>query len=549
MIKLIPQPKKIKFNSGNFMHKGIKPLCYSSDLRINKALKNLPIIKEGANLSIEITGGESEKYTLKLENEEIIIKAENVKGVFYGIQTLRQIFKNEDIPNLSIEDEPDFCYRGFYHDVSRGKIPTVETLKSLIDKMAYFKLNSLQLYVEHTFEFKEYEDIIKRTGYLTKEEIKELDDYCYDNFIEFVPSVSTFGHLYELLESEKYKELCVIENFKKEEHLWLNRMKHHTIDPLNPESIKVIESIITQYIPHFKTDKFNICCDETFDLQIIAHVKSRGKSVMMWADILLKYPEVIDELPKDIYLLNWWYDKDVREEDIESISKSGRNQIVCPGTTTWSRFSEDTDISKENISKMAEYGYKHGAVGVLNTNWGDYGNPCSLELSMYSLVLGAEKSWSVNTVADRNFDKKVNLLLYDNENGVKILEKLNDMHRKICFGTLVRNYSDILFERSPQEEYADLEAIREVQKSYIEIKEQLYKEKWQNDEFREEFLISAEALCVIAELMAKIQKFKLSRVTDTEKWLLKYREKWINKNKENELGNIEEIIRYFEGEF
>ena len=49
--------------------------------------------------------------------------------------------------------------------------------------------------------------------------------------------------------------------------------------------------------------------------------------------------------------------------------------------------------------------------------------------------------------------------------------------------------------------------------------------------------------------MAKIQKFKLSRVTDTEKWLLKYREKWINKNKENELGNIEEIIRYFEGEF
>ena len=67
----------------------------------------------------------------------------------------------------NIEDEPDFKYRGFYHDITRGKIPKVETIKRLIDNMAYYKLNSLQLYVEHTYEFKEFSDDIERTGYMT----------------------------------------------------------------------------------------------------------------------------------------------------------------------------------------------------------------------------------------------------------------------------------------------------------------------------------------------------------------------------------------------
>jgi N-acetyl-beta-hexosaminidase len=67
----------------------------------------------------------------------------------------------------------------------------VATLKSLIDQMAYYKLNSLQLYVEHTFEFEEYKDLNEKLGYLSKEEIKEIDAYCEENFIEFIPSLST----------------------------------------------------------------------------------------------------------------------------------------------------------------------------------------------------------------------------------------------------------------------------------------------------------------------------------------------------------------------
>ena len=115
-------------------------------------------------------------------------------------------------------------------------MPTLETLKWLVDQMAYCKLNSLQLYVEHTYEFKEYAEVTARTGCPTAAEIRELDAYCKENFIDFISSLATFGHLYELLELPQYKHLTEIENHVVDQIFWKDRMEHHTIDPTNPES-------------------------------------------------------------------------------------------------------------------------------------------------------------------------------------------------------------------------------------------------------------------------------------------------------------------------
>ena len=97
---------------------------------------------------------------------------------------------------------------------------------------------------------------------ITAEEILELDDYCYENFIDFIPSLSTFGHLYRLLETKEYKHLCELPDYVDSSHYWNERMPHHTIDPSNPESIEIIKSLIDQYVPLFTSNKFNICCDD-----------------------------------------------------------------------------------------------------------------------------------------------------------------------------------------------------------------------------------------------------------------------------------------------
>ncbi|MBQ3593649.1 MAG: family 20 glycosylhydrolase, partial [Clostridia bacterium] len=466
-----------------------------------------------------------------------------------------------------IEDEPDFEYRGLYHDITRGKVAKVETLKKLIDDMAYFKMNSLQLYVEHTFEFEETKDLIENTGYLTKEEIKELDEYCCENFIDFIPYIATFGHMYEILEQDQYKHLRVLKDFKATPNFWLSRMRHHTIDPLDDESFELVKSLIEQYYPLFKTDRFNICGDETFDLEnlgdgaqpgklyvdfilkVINYMHSKNKKVMMWADILLKHPETLEVLPDDIYYLNWKYSKEPPEDSVVKLSEYGKKQIVCPGTSSWSRLCEDVDIEEGNITAMIDYGYKHGAVGVLNTNWGDYGNPASIELAMYGIVLGAVKSWTVDTVIDDAFYSSVNELLYGGKNAIEYIRRISRVHT--LFGKNWNGFCCKYFEIRFSEEAAKqfditIEKITEIQKECVDIIDDLSIQKWKYDTAREEAILCAEGICVLAQLGGKMLGIDVKTVIEPKVWMKKYSDKWLEKNKPSELSKIEEMIFYID---
>ena len=560
MLKLIPEVKTLQIGEGTLTKKAV---CFNgtlADCRLTKALKALPTANDGAVLTVEV-GNEGEGYELWIEENAIRIKAQGPAGAFYAIQTLRQIFCHDTVPCLYIKDCPDFAYRGFYHDVTRGKVPNLTSMKWLIDQMAYFKMNSLQLYVEHVFEFEETKDLIQKTGYLTKEDLRELDAYCKENFIEFVPSLSTFGHLFELLNQEKYAHLRVLKDYKGHPNRWFDRMAHHTIDPLQPESIEVIKSLIDQYAPNFETNLFNICCDETFDLtqaykdtehdpaklyvdfvkQIIAHLKSKGKQVMMWADILLKHPETIAEIPEDTYFLNWHYSSNPPEQDIIRFAEMGRKQIVCPGTSIWNRFCEQTAEAEKNISLMAEYGYKHGAIGVLNTNWGDFGHTCSLELSMYGMVLGAAKSWTVATQTGDAFDALMDFQCYHHEGAMATLREVSELNDGIYYSGLCVNYFRLAKLVDEPLSTTLVKSIGEIQERYIALRDRLSDEVWEKDEFRKEMLLAAEAVCVSAEL-AHVHwpdAEPIERVTDTASWLAKYRASWMARNKESELPRIE----------
>lgn len=562
-MKLLPAPKILQLTGGYFTHKTIRVATKDLEKRLVKALNKLPLSSGGAAMEITVEDKKSESYTLKITENTILLHAQSPAGAFYGIQTLRQIFTHKEIPCLYIEDKPDLSYRGFYHDVTRGRVPTVETVKRLIDEMAYYKMNSLQLYVEHTFAFQELADVAERTGFLTAEEIRELDDYCYENFIEFIPSIATFGHLYELLQKPEYKDLCVLENYEPEYYVWVERMRHHTIDPVNPKSFQMIANMIDQYIPLFRSKRFNICCDETFDLsegkhkgedtqklyvdfvlRLVEYLRGKGKTVMMWADILLKYPQAIDDLPDGIEYLNWCYATDVNEPSMEVFEKSGKTQIVCPGTQSWAALCPNISHAEINICKMAELGYAHGAIGMLNTNWGDYGHPCSIGLCMYPMVLGGVKSWAVNTKIDEDFEKAIDHLLFLNENGLQYLRRLSSLQLPEAWSTLTCYYSNGLCEKKlpvpiPAEDVL-VNCYRGCQEILLELQDQ----SWINDGLREEMLIAAEGMQLIAALFAKIAGYPIEQTVSAEKWLERYRKKWLQESKQSELSRIEDLFGY-----
>lgn len=267
---LLPMPRKIENREGNFT------IFYDTKIILDESC-SFDILEEALNLKKEIfkkikimlpitksfkkdinsiylkkTEGRKESYEIEISKDGIVITGSDDAGLFYGIQTLKQIVRNSApvIPNLYIKDEPSFDVRGFYHDITRGKVPTLDTLKELVDKASFYKINQLQLYIEHTFAFKDLSEMWLGADPLTAEEILILDEYCRKKHIELVPSLATFGHLYTLLTTKSYRHLCELE-VKDKPFTWYDRMAHHTIDVSNEESLKLIDKMIEEFIPLF----------------------------------------------------------------------------------------------------------------------------------------------------------------------------------------------------------------------------------------------------------------------------------------------------------
>ena len=123
-MNLIPKPAQIEWGSGYF-----------------KADSNL--VFDSGSIRYIIDGeGNPEGYSLSVSKEGIVVKAATDAGLFYGKQTLKQLYTPEGFPCVSITDVPRFSYRGLHLDVSRHFFPKEEIMK-LLDVMAYYKLNKI----------------------------------------------------------------------------------------------------------------------------------------------------------------------------------------------------------------------------------------------------------------------------------------------------------------------------------------------------------------------------------------------------------------------
>lgn len=581
--RIIPEPKKFEIAGGTLELCSLPVVLGAADVRLSRAADTLrreiadvcgvraPLrVGKCAPGCVYIAAGDDESkddYMIDVTEKGVIVGASGKRGAFCAIQTLRQLVMlcGSAIPLCRIEDEPDYADRGFYHDVTRGRVPKLETLKALADELTLYKYNSLQLYVEDAFAYAELEGVMSPDEVLSAEEIIELDGYCRDRFIELVPSVSCFGHLYNLLQSEKYKHLCEYENYEPTQHYWIEKMAHHTIDVSNDESIEVVKSMIDQFIPLCRSDKFNICCDETFDLcrgrnagkdpgeeyfkfvkKIVDHVKSRGKRVMMWGDIALNHPEHLSKLPEDVIMLNWTYEKEPKEAKIAAFDGTPFTQYVCPGTSSWNRFIEETDRASGNITSLAIYGKRHGAEGILTTNWGDYGNTCPLGAEQYGIALAAERSWNATDAAlGEDFDRTFELIAYGAE-GVSLhlteaIRTIEGCERSAEWAKFIPWYSANYVEGKDEPIECDEEVCRQHAAICADVAERLRVPAKTNPRIND-LRLAALAVKLLNELHLHLAGF------DEEKpeyigWLTEYRAAWLLTDKPSQLDRIEAFFR------
>ena len=387
---------------------------------------------------------ESGAYRLTIAPGGITLQAPAQEGLFYAGQTLAQIRRQcgSRLPCLEITDWPAYPVRGFYHDVSRGKVPTLKTLLALAETCASFKLNHLELYIEHTYAFRNHPEVWKNADPLTADEIRTLDARCAELHIDLVPSFSTFGHFYTWIH-HKFPELNELErNVSGEPFNWWDRMLHYTLDCRNPRSIQLVREIIREVRPLFRSKYFNICADETFDLgtgrnkalaekagkgrlyvdflnQIMAAVKEAGAIPLFWGDVIGHHPGLLPEIAREAIALDWDYSPDLRNTKAGLMEKSGRNYFVCPGTSGWNMWLPDFQKAHLNITRLARHGRKHGASGLLNTDWGDFGHINTLGTSLPGLALGAAAAWNtgIRGLSPSSFDAAVSRLVLGDASG------------------------------------------------------------------------------------------------------------------------------------
>ena len=412
---LFPQPRQMELFDGTFAFPAEKA---DSDLvTFFRQLKSgLPEVHvESAPLL------EREEYRLAIGSDGVELAVSCDEGLFRAAASLQQMIRSTkgQLPFARIEDKPALARRGYMLDISRGKKPRVETLKTMIDFLAALKYNEFQLYMEgDCFKYAAYPEETAGFDCLGPEDIRDLVAYCRDRFIDLVPNQNSFGHMYTWLRKPKFHHLGL---FGSEDEV------PSTLNPLLPESFDFVRNLYASLLPYFPSEYVNIGLDEAYGLgkyQIEAYCREKGKDivfmewlnklashirdtygkkVMFWADMIYNYPQSYSLVPKDAVALEWGYEL-IQSQRMTAhciaYRDAGVRYYVCPSANTHGALSGRMDVTTFNIRTCAELAVEYGAEGLLLTDWGDGGHAQSWVWSMNPIALAGQYAWNPGAPQD-----------------------------------------------------------------------------------------------------------------------------------------------------
>ncbi len=387
-------------------------------------------------------------YLLFSDQSHLIVAANTGQGLFYGVQTLRQLLRADGqgliCPAVSIRDWPSMEWRGVQDDISRGPIPTEDFMKRQIRTLASYKVNLFALYMEHVFDFASQPLIAPREAALTPQEINALVDYAGKLYVTILPEQQTFGHLHHMLKYEIYSDVA-------------ERPHGHVLTPTKEHSYDIIKAMYGDLVPLFPGPFLHVGGDETFELghgqtadrateiglgrvylehmqKVSAILQPYHKQLMFWGDIALKYPQLLGILPKDMIAVPWDYDaKSSFENIIKPYRDAGLRVIVAPSAHNYKELWPNLDVGFVNIRNFVRDGQKLGAMGVLNTTWNDDGESL-YGMAWPTLIFGAAAGWQAGESSIDQFKDAYDWAFYRNGDSTfrDAIENLDHGHQALA---------------------------------------------------------------------------------------------------------------------
>ena len=269
-VNLIPKPAQMTIRGGYFQ---VDSAAIFGEAQSDKIY---------CEIDESIKNKSPEGYELNVTTQGIVLKATSEAGLFYGRQTLRQLYTPKGIPCVAIQDAPRFPYRGLHLDVSRHFFSKEEVMK-LLDVMSYYKLNTLHLHLTDAggwrlqvdkypkltthASFRTESDWLKwwnlkdrkylpenaecaYGGYYTKDDIRAMVAYAAEKHINILPEIEFPGHSEEVFAA--YPELCCSGKPYKNGDFCVG----------NERSFTFMEDVLSEVIDLFPSEYIHIGGDE-----------------------------------------------------------------------------------------------------------------------------------------------------------------------------------------------------------------------------------------------------------------------------------------------
>ncbi|HBP25342.1 MAG TPA: hypothetical protein DD618_00085, partial [Acholeplasmatales bacterium] len=425
MLKIYPSVKQmVMFENDYLLKKEFTVFFQSKMVNVFRALKEAGKFTAGSENDSDIrylsdSSLENEAYVIKIETHSITINYGSEAGAYYATLSLRQIMKQSSdmVRCCFISDKPDLKIRGFMLDISRDKVPTCETIKNIIVLMSNLKMNHLELYVEgFSFGYPSFSRYLEADGFISVAEYQAIEKFANERYVDLVPNQNGFGHMAKWLEKDEFKDLA-----EKPDgiFLWGRQRQPSTLNPLNPGSLELVKQLYADMLPISSSSFFNMNFDEPFELgkghskaicdqvglgnvyvdfvlKACEEVRKYHKTPMIWGDVLISHPELLDRLPKDMLFLDWGYDANYPFSDhFKKLHELKIKFVAAPGTASWCSFLGRKDDWAENIQNACVSAKRHEGEGMILTDWGDFGHLQFWPISWAPLVLAAMMSWRV----------------------------------------------------------------------------------------------------------------------------------------------------------
>jgi hexosaminidase len=387
------------------------------------------------------TSMQLEGYVLATGPGVVDIVASTDAGIFYGVQTLKQLVVGAGatarVRGARIRDWPAMRWRGLHDDMSRGPIPTVEFQKRIVRQLAAYKINVYSPYFEHTFDYASYPLSAPPGGRVTPAEMRDLVAYARRYHVEVIPEQEAFGHLHLLLKNETHAPLAETPN-------------GHVMAPGQPGAMEFVRKTFKELDATFPGSFFHIGADETFELgrgqtrarvleearrlknderegvgavyldfvtRIARELAPYQRKLLFWGDVAMNHPALVRTLPKELIAVAWWYDPIPSfDKFLQPFKDVGMTTWVAPGINNWNRVYPNNHNALINIRNFARDGQRYGSTGLLNTNWDDDGDAL-LNQGWMGILWGAAAAWQPGESSIDRFQEAYGPLFHGDTTG------------------------------------------------------------------------------------------------------------------------------------